>query len=1018
MKRLQSYYGITDISKMLLVGLLYFGIAILGSYFAHDIKNITSFLEPAGFALAAAIIFGYRIWPGILLASIASNYFIFTHNHFADTSQIIYISIVFSFGSVFQAIIGEFLYGKFILDLNLFAKTQSIFRFAFIIIFTCSIPATICLLLFYQLVLNPYDSYSKLWFSHWIGDIASIWLLTPLILGWVAKPKEENTQKAKYTEVLIVHGLIVLIGCIVFLNLFQGVSHFKKAYITLPFMLWAAFRFNSREVVTAITFSSIIAILGTLKNFGPFTSETFDESFLSTQIYISIISITILGLFASVYENKESQAELVTANKKLTDIAEERKEQLARKEQESRNYHRRVEGIFNVLLKYSHLNFNEKAKISERADELDAISKGLNTLGDEFQLAINAELKYTEELEELNALLKEQEQRIQMIIDNAPEAVIVMDNHNIIEKWNPTATEIFGWKEEEMIGKSFTDFIIPEKFRQKYLNSIEKFSLQESEQTLSKSIEIEVLNKKGEKFYAAINVSSTLEREKIIYIAFVRDVTEIKKAEEKLYHTSYMVNSSTDAIIASDTKFNITYWNKASEKLYGYTEAEVLGKAGMEVMRSEHILPNTREHVLEQIFEQGGWVGELMQFTKDGRKIPVLSSVTKLHDKEGKMIGFLSVTRDITEIIKIQDELKASEEFLNSIVENIPNMLFIKDAKDLKFVRLNKAGEELLGYSRNDLIGKNDYDFFNKEEADFFTSKDRDVLKNKELFEIPEEQIHTKNNGIRTLETKKIPLFDKDGKPRFLLGISNDITERKAIEENLKRKTEELARSNTELEQFAYVASHDLQEPLRMVNSYVQLLAKRYGDKLDADAMEFIGFASDGSTRMRNLINSLLEYSRINRVKPFEDIDIKDLLEDVLQDLQKMITENNAVINIEEMPHIIGDHVLIHQLFLNLITNGIKFKKDRNPEITISYKKLKGEHLFSVSDNGIGIPKQYAEKIFIIFQRLHTKEKYPGTGIGLAMCKKIVERHQGKIWIDSKIDEGTTFYFTIKDVSK
>jgi PAS domain S-box-containing protein len=605
-----------------------------------------------------------------------------------------------------------------------------------------------------------------------------------------------------------------------------------------------------------------------------------------------------------------------------------------------------------------------------------------------------------------------------MIFDNAPEAVIVMNNEGLIEKWNPTATEIFGWSEEEMVGKSLQDTIIPESFREIYVRSIDEMKFDKNQSSLSKSIEIEVLNKQGNLFLVALNISSAVEREKFIFIAFARDITEIKKAEEKLYHTSYMVNSSTDAIIASDLRFNITYWNKASEKLYGYSEAEVLGKTGMEVMRSEHVLPNTREIVLKQIAEEGTWAGELIQFTKDDRKIPVLSSVTKLKDKDGKMIGYLSVTRDIAELIKIQDDLKSSEEFLNSIVENIPNMLFIKDAKDLKFVRLNKAGEELLGYSRNDLLGKNDYDFFGKEEADFFTSKDREVLENKELFEIPEEQIHTKNKGIRTLETKKIPLFDKDGNPSFLLGISNDITERKAIEENLHRKTEELARSNKELEQFAYVASHDLQEPLRMVNSYVQLLAKRYADKLDADAMEFIGFASDGSTRMRNLINSLLEYSLINRVKPFEDIDMKELLEEVLQDLQKMVAENNAVIRIEEMPHLFGDHVLIHQLFLNLIANGIKFRKEKNPEITISFKKLKGETQFAVADNGIGIPKQYAEKIFVIFQRLHTKEKYPGTGIGLAMCKKIVERHQGKIWIESVIDQGTTFYFTIKDAPK
>ena len=368
-----------------------------------------------------------------------------------------------------------------------------------------------------------------------------------------------------------------------------------------------------------------------------------------------------------------------------------------------------------------------------------------------------------------------------------------------------------------------------------------------------------------------------------------------------------------------------------------------------------------------------------------------------------------------------EQELKKSQMFLNSVIENIPNMIFVKDAKDLKFVKFNKAGEELLGYLEKDLIGKNDYDFFPKKEADFFVKKDRIVLQSGKLFEIEEESITTKGKGVRILETKKIPLFDSKGAPEYLVGISNDITEQKKMQETLILKaeelakiSEELARSNKELEQFAYVASHDLQEPLRMITSYVQLLAKRYKDKLDDDANDFIAYAVDGSNRMRILINSLLDYSRVNRMKPFEKIDLNKLLEDVLQNLKDQIKDNSAVITINKLPIINGDTVLIGQLFQNLITNAIKFRRTISPQITISCKKESSQYLFSVKDNGIGIQEAYAEKIFIIFQRLHSKEKYPGTGIGLAICKKIVERHNGKIWLESEIDKGSTFYFTIK----
>lgn len=195
----------------------------------------------------------------------------------------------------------------------------------------------------------------------------------------------------------------------------------------------------------------------------------------------------------------------------------------------------------------------------------------------------------------------------------------------------------------------------------------------------------------------------------------------------------------------------------------------------------------------------------------------------------------------------------------------------------------------------------------------------------------------------------------------------------------------------------------------------MQLISKRYENKLDQDAKDFIAFALDGSNRMRNLINSLLEYSRINRVKPFEEVNLNEVLKEVLHDLNKRITENNATVDVQSLPVIFGDHVLLSQIFVNLISNAIKFRGETNPEITVSYQKRKDEFLFSIKDNGIGIAPQYAEKIFVIFQRLHSKGSYPGTGIGLAICKKIVERHGGEIWIESEKGKGTTFYFTIKE---
>ena len=227
--------------------------------------------------------------------------------------------------------------------------------------------------------------------------------------------------------------------------------------------------------------------------------------------------------------------------------------------------------------------------------------------------------------------------------------------------------------------------------------------------------------------------------------------------------------------------------------------------------------------------------------------------------------------------------------------------------------------------------------------------------------------------------------------------------------------TTELKRSNDELSQFAYVASHDLQEPLRMVSSYVNLLKDQYKDKLDNDANEFIDFAVDGSNRMRNLIRGLLEFSRINRSeKVFEETDLNTVIFNVLKNLHTSIKETNAIIHYDVLPVIKTDNLQMEQLFQNLISNAIKFIGKEPPEIKISSQPIAGGYLFSINDKGIGIAPQYANRIFLIFQRLHSKQEYPGTGIGLALCKKIVERHNGKIWVESEPGKGTTFFFTIK----
>jgi PAS domain S-box-containing protein len=277
-----------------------------------------------------------------------------------------------------------------------------------------------------------------------------------------------------------------------------------------------------------------------------------------------------------------------------------------------------------------------------------------------------------------------------------------------------------------------------------------------------------------------------------------------------------------------------------------------------------------------------------------------------------------------------------------------------------------------------------------------------------------ELELVTKDGRVFTGYERADAILDLEGRMIGAIGIVTDITERKRAEDRLKRTLADLERSNQELEHFAYVASHDLQEPLRMVASYTQLLAKHFEDRLDDKARKYVYYAVDGAHRMQTLINDLLTYSRVgNHGKPLVPTDSHAVLGEALRNLSAAIAESHAVITNDPLPVVRADAAQLVILLQNLLANAIKFQRGHLPRVHVSASPRGGEWLFSVRDNGIGIEPQYAERVFVIFQRLHTREEYPGTGIGLAVCRRIVERHGGKIWFASQPGDGTTFFFTI-----
>ena len=369
------------------------------------------------------------------------------------------------------------------------------------------------------------------------------------------------------------------------------------------------------------------------------------------------------------------------------------------------------------------------------------------------------------------------------------------------------------------------------------------------------------------------------------------------------------------------------------------------------------------------------------------------------------------LNQEIAQRKRIEKALRASEEEYREIFNATSDALILLDEEG-RIAQVNETASELYGYAREEMLTMDprhlihpDYHHVYQqfladlEKKGEFSGKTMDIRKSGDSF-------YTDVRGT------KVRFQGQE----YILAAIRDVTEQKEAELKLEETMRELERSNEELQRFAYVASHDLQEPLRMVTSYLQLLVQRYGDRLDGDAQEFIDYAVDGASRMKQLINDLLTYSRVDtRGVSLQPVDVEQVLDDVLENLQFRVEETEAGIIRHPLPIVPGDKSQLEQLFQNLIDNALKFRGNEPPRVEVGAEKGDGEWVFSVKDNGIGMDSRFKDRVFIIFQRLHTRDEYEGTGIGLAVSKRIVERHGGEIWYESEPGEGTTFYFTIPD---
>jgi PAS domain S-box-containing protein len=492
-----------------------------------------------------------------------------------------------------------------------------------------------------------------------------------------------------------------------------------------------------------------------------------------------------------------------------------------------------------------------------------------------------------------------------------------------------------------------------------------------------------------------------------------KDFKSHVKAEEELRDNEQRLISTVDLspdtiIIHRDSR--IIFMNRAGVYLLGAAnQDEIIGRDIKEFIHHDYI-----DIVTERINRMNRGNLKVPNIEIKLRRIDALIvdvEVASTPITYHEIPHIITIIRDITERKKSEERLRESEERLQSILDNTTAVVFLKDING-QYILINKQFEKLFNISREHVRWKTDYDLFPKDLAEVFRANDKRVLESRQPITIEEMAPH--NDGLHTYLSVKFPLYNGVGFPYAVCGIATDITEKKKNEQELKRYAEDLALSNEELYVFSYAASHDLQEPLRNVENFINLLQKASRKKTDKKFLNEIGAAEDGVIRMSRLINDFLTYSRVGTDKAkYEQTNLNNVMKDALSNLKTAISETKAKITYKELPKINCNPLQMTQVFQNLLSNAIKYKGEKNPDIRITAEKKDGQWLFSVKDNGIGIEPWFYERIFLLFQKMHDPKKYPGSGIGLALCKRVIEKHGGNIWLESEKGKGTTFYFTI-----
>ncbi len=588
------------------------------------------------------------------------------------------------------------------------------------------------------------------------------------------------------------------------------------------------------------------------------------------------------------------------------------------------------------------------------------------------------------------------DEQFRTIVETIPDCVQIISAGGILLFTNGQGLELIGASSPDaVVGKSAFDLIAPED-RERFRDMNDRVCRGEGKTTL----EFDIVGLKGGRRQIEAHAAPLRHVDgTTVQLAIMRDVTERKRAERDSLLLA-IIGSSDDAIISKNLDGIITSWNHAAERLFGYAASEAIGKPITILIPADRLDEEPR--ILSRL-RRGERVDhfETVRQRKDGSLLDISLTISPVEDAQGRIIGASKIARDITQ--RRSDERRLVEQA--RLLDLSGDAILVRDRQD-RIVYWNRGAEEIYGFTREEAIGKISHDLLRTEFPEPLPRILEILLRDGRW---SGELSHACRSGSRIVTLSRwVAEHDANGEVFRILESNNDITERVHVQAQLRR-------ANQDLEHFAYSAAHDLREPLRTVKVYAELLASRYGEKFDGDASMFLDQVSGGAARMETLLNGLMIYAQsAAQEKSAEPVNAMDVLSDVLAGLARCLEESGAHVTSDALPSVPINRIHLHQILQNLIGNAIKFRRpDQTPIVHVSAHRENGNWLFCVADNGIGIAPEYQDRVFGLFQRMHSAERYSGAGIGLALCHRIVELYRGRIWVESQPGQGSSFYFTL-----